>query len=333
MKSIQNVLLVLFSLSLAGGVVFAAAGPTRHALKTLDDIVAAPEGNLDLLEAVLLISRDAIEDLDGIKVSSGESRQQVERMVNQVSKSVAEAEEPFDKLRVLNRCLFEREKFQAGSSSIENSLPDELFIDRVIKNHKGTCLSLSLLYLSLGERLGLPLSAVSVPDHFFVRWDDGEVQINVETTQQGEFLPDEFYKLTHGQGRPDILPLKPLTKRQVAGIFLSNVANEYKQRGKYEESIVLYRKALALAPDNPTIMTNLGNAYERMGWIDEAIAQYERSLNIDPLLCETHYNLGLAHFLYTKRFDLALIHGRVAEKIGCPMHPAFKDFLEKNKQP
>jgi regulator of sirC expression with transglutaminase-like and TPR domain len=111
-------------------------------------------------------------------------------------------------IAVLNEYLFETEEFK---SVAEVSDPNDLFLHSVLDKKRGYCLSLSILYLSLAERLGLPLYGVVAPGHFLVRYDDGRVSFNIETTSKGGTAPDEHYikKFNVPQGSRDNLHEEP----------------------------------------------------------------------------------------------------------------------------
>ncbi|MHC4361291.1 MAG: transglutaminase family protein, partial [Planctomycetota bacterium] len=116
-------------------------------------------------------------------------------------------------IAVLNEYLFEAEGYK---SVAEVSDPNDLFLHTVLDKKRGYCLSLSILYLSLAERLGLPLYGVVVPGHFLVRYDDGRVSFNIETTSKGGTAPDEHYikKFNVPQGSRDNIYMKNLSKME-----------------------------------------------------------------------------------------------------------------------
>jgi protein O-mannosyl-transferase len=64
-------------------------------------------------------------------------------------------------------------------------------------------------------------------------------------------------------------------------------------RGRSDEAIEQYRKALEIMPDYTDALNNLGLALAARGQIDAAMAQYRKALEIDPDFADTHYNLGI----------------------------------------
>ena len=66
------------------------------------------------------------------------------------------------------------------------------------------------------------------------------------------------------------------------------------QKGKVDEAIIHYQKALQITPDYPLAYINLGNALLRKGNVDEAIVHYLKALQITPDYAEAYINLGNA---------------------------------------
>ena len=66
-------------------------------------------------------------------------------------------------------------------------------------------------------------------------------------------------------------------------------------RGQLDAAIVHYRKALELKPDYPAIThNNLGSALARRGQLDAAIAHFQKALELKPDYPEARNNLDLA---------------------------------------
>jgi tetratricopeptide (TPR) repeat protein len=200
-------------------------------------------------------------------------------------------------IAVINKYLFDELGFESVSEAND---PNDLFLHSVLDRKRGYCLSLSILYLSLGERLGLPLYGVVVPRHFFVRYDDGRVRFNIETTSKGGFADDEHYikefKVPEGDG--DSVYMKNLNKIQTLGCLFNNLGNSYKDIGDTKSALETLEKAVEINPSLSESRTNLGNVYLKQGRIKDAIYEYETALKINPGDAKTYNNLGNA---YTER--------------------------------
>ena len=229
---------------------------------------------------------------------------------------------------VINKYLFDELGFKSVRQARD---PNDLFLHSVLDRKRGYCLSLSILYLSLGERLGLPLYGVVVPGHFFVRYDDKRVRFNIETTSKGGSAPDEHYinKFKAPEDAADSIYMVNLNKIQALGCFFNNLGNSYSdignteaalvaleravqinpllaeshtnlgniylQKARIDDAIYEYRAALEITPDDAKTHNNLGNAYTKRGWLNDAIAQYIQSLRLDPNFIDPYKNLAYAY--------------------------------------
>jgi len=196
---------------------------------------------------------------------------------------------------VINKYLFDELGFESIS---EASNPDDLFLHSVLDKKQGYCLSLSILYLSLGERLGLPLYGVVVPGHFLVRYDDGRVRFNIETTSKGGTAPDEHYINKFKVPENDSIYMTNLNKMQTLGCFFNNLGNTYNDIGNTESALLALERAVEINPSLAESRINLGNIYLRKDRVDDAIYEYQAALGINSRDAKTYNNLGNA---YTKR--------------------------------
>ncbi len=66
------------------------------------------------------------------------------------------------------------------------------------------------------------------------------------------------------------------------------------EKGKYEEAISQFRRALELNPEDVRSHSKLGVALAGVGRIDEAIAEYRKAMELDPDYADAYSKLGLA---------------------------------------
>jgi Flp pilus assembly protein TadD len=70
------------------------------------------------------------------------------------------------------------------------------------------------------------------------------------------------------------------------------------ERERFDEAIDMFRRALALDPQNPAFHCNLAVACGENGLDDEAFTEYQRTLSLDPGNVTALVNLG---YLYSER--------------------------------
>lgn len=294
-------------------------------VRSIEQVLRLEEDEIDLATAVLIISEQWNDNVYGRRYLT-----ELDDMAFEIRDRLkAKRMWPNRKaITVINEYLFDELKFKSVEKA-DN--PNDLFLHSVLDEKRGYCLSLSILYLSLGERLGLPLYGVVVPEHFFVRYDDGRVRFNIETTAKGGYAEDEHYinKFNVPQDDRNSIYMKNLNKLQTLGCFFNNLGNSYNDVGNTDQALVAleratqinpslaearmnlgniylkkdrvtdaifeYRTALEINPNDDKMHNNLGNAYAKRGWHNDAIGQYTQSLKLNPNYIDAYKNLATAY--------------------------------------
>jgi protein O-GlcNAc transferase len=75
---------------------------------------------------------------------------------------------------------------------------------------------------------------------------------------------------------------------------LINYALARVQTGDAIDAITLYKRALSLGPDTPTLREDFGVAYLQQSDLDHALEQFRAGLALEPSNAHLHYDLGLA---------------------------------------
>ncbi|MRT94789.1 tetratricopeptide repeat protein [Ancylomarina sp. 16SWW S1-10-2] len=81
-------------------------------------------------------------------------------------------------------------------------------------------------------------------------------------------------------------------------------ANDFYQKGEYEEAIKSYESVLETRIEAPEIYFNLANAYYKTGQIAPSILNYERALLLSPDDEDIKYNLELARKNVTDKLEV-----------------------------
>lgn len=256
---------------------------------TVEGVLRLEEDQIDLGTAALIISRNW-----GTTKTLHTYRRKIDLIAEEIQKRLQQKKIPFDYRAIpeINQYLFQELLFKSVKTA-DN--PEDLFLHVVLDHKRGYCLSLSVLYLAIGERLGIPLYGVVVPGHFFVRYDDGIRRYNIETTAQGGIAEDEHYIQTFAPPADHKLYMKNLNKRQTLGCFFNNLGNSYSSVGQIEQAYLELSRAVQINPSLSEARTNLGNIYLRKGQIQQAIREYQESLRILPTDSKTLNNLGNAY--------------------------------------
>ncbi len=125
--------------------------------------LAGPDvAQIDLLRSALTIARLDEEDTDVEAYVK-----QVDRMVTEIKQRLAADATEDDRLAALNKYLFEDNGFHGSRTDYYHRANS--YLSRVIDDREGLPITLSLLYIELGQRLGLKIEGVGLPAHFVVQ--------------------------------------------------------------------------------------------------------------------------------------------------------------------
>jgi tetratricopeptide (TPR) repeat protein len=102
----------------------------------------------------------------------------------------------------------------------------------------------------------------------------------------------------------------------------------YGQKGMIDQSISASEKAIALDPQNAIAHYNLGNAYGKGGNYEEGFASFFKAIELDPGYAEPHYGLAVCYFA-TGHYELAAEHAHKAEALGFKVPWRFRRALKK----
>ncbi len=260
-------------------------------VKSIEQTLRLEPDEVDLGTAALIVAEEWSELVHGRRY-----QQKLDDMAYEIRDRIEKEglQNSYKAVQVINDYLFN----ELGYESVKEATDaNDLFLHSVMDRKKGYCLSLSILYLALGERLGLPLYGVVVPGHFFVRYDKGPVRFNIETTGKGGYANDEHYitRFNVPDNDHDSIYMQNLNKMQSLGCLFNNLGNVYSDEGNIDAALKALENAVRINPSLAESRTNLGNMYLQKGRIDDAVYNYRQALSINPDDAKTYNNLGNAY--------------------------------------
>jgi regulator of sirC expression with transglutaminase-like and TPR domain len=171
--------------------------------------------------------------------------------------------------------------------------PRNSYLNDVLARRTGIPITLALVYLELGRRLGMPLAGVSFPGHFLVKHADarsgdgaGALAIVVDPFSGATLSDDdvrERFKLAMGpESRFEPRWLRPATPREILVRLLGNLKQIHVQREELERALACCDRILLLAPDAPLELRDRGIVHQRLECFGAAVGDLERFLELSP---------------------------------------------------
>jgi tetratricopeptide (TPR) repeat protein len=262
------------------------------------------------LPAILRHSAEASRDLLGLPVDPSLPEREITRLADRLRPEVSGAADGGRVVDAFRRVLLVEERFTYDKSASD---PRNYLLETVLARKKGNCLGLSMLYLALADRLGIPFRGVYVPSHCFVRYEGNGARVNVEFAEGGASWADDRYRREFriSPGRPYLLSLAPA---EMLGVFLKTLGAGYSRKGREEDALRLYEEAGRLYPGLPDVHYNAGVSLQKLERLDEAAGKYRRALDLDPEMAAARDNLSI--LLARKgRYDEAIEEARRAVEL------------------
>ena len=102
----------------------------------------------------------------------------------------------------------------------------------------------------------------------------------------------------------------------------------YGQEGMIDQSISASKRSVELDPQNATGYNNLGNAFGKEGNYEEAFAAFYKAIELDPSYAKPHYGLAVCYYA-TGHYTRANEHANRAEAMGFKIPRRFRRALKK----
>lgn len=246
----------------------------------LQEEVARGDEGMNLARAALLV---AMEEYPQLPVEQYLGR--LDSLAEEVKDRLAGEDAPPVVLREVVETLHGRHRFRGNQEDYYD--PRNLFLNDVLDRELGIPITLGIVLLEVGWRLGLPLEGVHFPGHFLVRYRGEVMRLLLDPFRRGEIRfedqAQEFLDRMYGgvvrlhprflqtAGREDML-LR--VARNLKGIHLN--------RGDPVRALRAVEQILVLRPGIAAERRDRGILLARVGRVDEATVVLEAFLQGDP---------------------------------------------------
>jgi regulator of sirC expression with transglutaminase-like and TPR domain len=240
------------------------------ALDPFAELMARDEAEIDLARACLMIATDAYPGLD-VDGYLGE----IERLGVRLRGRLPPGGGAEERVLALNQFLFDDLGYSGNADNYYD--PRNSYLNEVLDRRTGIPITLSVLYLEIGRRIGLDLEGVSFPGHFLVRLRLRGAMLVLDPFSGGETLAEADLRqrlqrvIPEGAagGVPvDALPLDPFLepagKRQILARLLRNLKGVYREADRPQRLLEVLNRMLVVAPEAHGDLRERGLLYQRM---------------------------------------------------------------------
>jgi len=239
-------------------------------LEAFEIAVRQDDQRIDLARACLLIAQDAYPALDVERYLA-----EIDGLAIRLRSRLPNRGGAEEKVMALNQFLFADLGFVGNTRDYYD--PRNSYLNEVLDRRTGIPITLGILYMELGRRVGLPLEGISFPGHFLVRlhlrrgtlvldpFAGGAPQADDELRRRLERVVPE-----HARGGVPLaeLPLEqflePASKRQILARVLRNLKGIYREADKPERMLEVLNRMLVVSPEASSELRDRGYLYQRL---------------------------------------------------------------------
>ena len=264
------------------------AGGSQEPLEPFRALMAQTDARIELARACLMIARDAYPALD-VAHYLGE----IERFGLQLRAQLAAGGGAEEKLIALNDFVFGELGFAGNVDAYYD--PRNSYLNEVIDRRTGIPISLSVLYIEVGRRIGLPLEGVSFPGHFLVRLRLRGGMLVLDPFAGGapqseddlrERLARVVPQAATGGIPIEALPLEqflePASHRQILARLLRNLKTIYRDADEPAQLLAVLNRILVVTPDASADLRDRGLVYQRLECWQPALADLAAYVEREP---------------------------------------------------
>ena len=237
----------------------------------------------NLAEASLMLAQDIYPKVD-IPAYLG----RLDEIAVAIKKRIASDAFAEQKVRALNYYLFNELRFSGNIDDYYD--PRNNYLNEVLERRVGIPITLSILYLEIGKRLGLNLKGVSFPGHFLVKLSVKRGQLVLDPFTGGEAQSESDLRQRLAQvlpsgkaGQAQLDPyLEAATPRQIIARVLRNLKNIYMQAGKLEQTLAVMHRMLLVMPESVEELRDRGLVYQQLECFRPALSDLQNYLRRRP---------------------------------------------------
>ncbi len=241
-------------------------------------LVARPEPEIDLAAGALCIAADGRPDLD-----PDPTLEIIEGLAERVRLRLDLGDPADFVLDRLHDVLYREAAFRAPTAA-EYRDPRNSLLNEVVVRRIGLPISLAIVQLEVGWRIGLAVHGIGLPGHFIVGGPGG---VLLDPAAGGRLLTrDDCQALIRRSLGEGVLlhagMLRPSGKREILARVLRNLRSVYLARREWAAALGAVELLAVVEPTDPDHGRDRGLVLGRMGRFSEAIACLGRYLDERP---------------------------------------------------
>jgi regulator of sirC expression with transglutaminase-like and TPR domain len=208
-------------------------------------LLEQPENSIDFARVKLSIDKMVDPSID---VES--NLKKIDAIVMTIKSMLPVNATSMDKMLTLKKYLYEAgtwnnyQPYQYDFNDPKGTQIKNKLLSTYLVTKKGNCVSMPLLFIVLGQRLGIDVTASTAPTHVLVKYTDSKTgqTYNLETTSGASFARDVWYQQNMhitDEALANRIYLQKLSKQETVAVMAMVLAENYFDKQDYEKAMMI----------------------------------------------------------------------------------------------
>lgn len=246
----------------------------------LADYLSGGTPEIDLDRAALDLAAIEFPGLD-----PGPSIAALETIAADLRARLTGISEGLERVSIANDFLFGHLGFHGNETDYYN--PRNSCLNEVLDSRAGIPITLSLLYMEVARRAGLPVYGIALPGHFIVQYDDGQSSLFIDPFHGGRVLSREdclaIVREHVKTGLPEDAALfAHSTKRQILIRMLYNLRGAYLRLHSLGRAVEVLNLLILANPASPEERKERGLIQLHLRKLGAAAIDFHEYLRLSP---------------------------------------------------
>jgi regulator of sirC expression with transglutaminase-like and TPR domain len=236
---------------------------------------------IDLLTSALTIAK-----LEYPELEVSQYRERVTTLADRVKERANRSTDSLEILGVINEVLYGDEGFRGNVGDYYD--PKNSFFNDVLDRKPGIPITLSVLYMEVARRAGVPVFGVGMPGHFLLKFYeiDGR-ELFLDAYNSGHLLSPEdcqekLTEIYNGQIPLDAKFLTPVGKRQILTRMLNNLRSIYMTNRLLKKALAVIDLILVIYPRSSDDVKQRAMLRYQLGFLHGAADELDEYVKMAP---------------------------------------------------
>jgi regulator of sirC expression with transglutaminase-like and TPR domain len=243
------------------------------------DLVSRDDRDIDLAEAALLLASCHYP-----RVKAASYLTELDSIAESVASQTIPGSSPLEIIQSINDVLFQQLGFHGNSQDYYN--PRNSYLNQVIDRRTGIPITLSIVYMSVAERLDFPTEGIGAPGHFLIKHASSGGDIFIDPYNAGRVMSAEECSAFVAEIHPDVEAraerTPSVTTKQILARMLLNLLKVYASGGDLARATWAIEMILRIEPHSAHFIREHAMLLAATGKPTAAIEQLRRYLELAP---------------------------------------------------